>query len=127
MKLLVALTVCILGIATVSAAYPNPITDDELVSVVTSSIDGYFYKVGSDVGTDKVSNTVESDSNFPRPVGDLCKIVGADALILPLRYGITDTTTYTASCWHQFGGSPSDCLRLVSVGCQSRISADCPH
>lgn len=54
MKLLLTLTLNLLGFAVVLAAYPNPITDDELVSVVTSSIDGYFYKVGSDVGTDKV-------------------------------------------------------------------------
>ena len=47
---------CLLfAIAVVSAAnYPNPITDDEMVSVVTSSIDPFFYKVGSEVGTDKV-------------------------------------------------------------------------
>ena len=43
-----------LSIAVVSANYPLPITDDEMESVVTSSIDPFFYKVGSEVGTDKV-------------------------------------------------------------------------
>lgn len=49
----------LLAVVAVSAAnYPNPITDDELVSVVTSSIDPFFYKVGSEVGTDKVSSCI---------------------------------------------------------------------
>ncbi len=54
MRLLVTVAVVALGIAVVSANYPLPITDDELESVVTSSIDPFFYKVGSEVGTDKV-------------------------------------------------------------------------
>ena len=54
MKLLVTLAVVALSVAVVSANYPLPITEDELESVVTSSIDPFFYKVGSEVGTDKV-------------------------------------------------------------------------
>ena len=51
---------CLLGAALVAlvlvqacAAYPNPITDDEYVSVVTSSMDPAFYKYATEVNTDK--------------------------------------------------------------------------
>jgi hypothetical protein len=44
-------TVCL---ASVSALYPLPITKDELISVITSSNDPYFYEAASKAGTDKV-------------------------------------------------------------------------
>ena len=53
----VGLCLLLAAVAVSAASYPNPITDDELVSVVTSSIDPFFYKVGSEVGTDKVSKS----------------------------------------------------------------------
>ena len=71
MRSLCAVAARLVCLAVVSASYPNPITDDELESVVTSSIDPFFYKVGSEVGTDKVSYSRLSDANFPRPVDDL--------------------------------------------------------
>ena len=74
MKLQVALSLGLLGCVLVSANYPNPITDDELVSVVTSSIDPFFYKAGSEVGTDKVWLLKLSDANVPRPLDDLTEI-----------------------------------------------------
>ena len=55
MKFLGALAIGVVCLATASAAYPNPITDDEMVSVITKSIDPFFYQVASEVGTDKVS------------------------------------------------------------------------
>jgi cephalosporin hydroxylase len=54
MKYLAAFAFGALCLATASASYPNPITDDELVSVITKSIDPFFYQVASEVGTDKV-------------------------------------------------------------------------
>lgn len=49
------LVLCALAFSAAAlAGYPNPITDDEFVSVVTSSIDPVFYKIASEVGTDKV-------------------------------------------------------------------------
>lgn len=51
----VALVVALACVAAASANFPNPITDDEFVSVVTSSIDPVFYKIASEVGTDKVA------------------------------------------------------------------------
>ena len=50
-------TALVLGLACLSVAaanYPNPIVDTELESVITSSIDPLFYKLASEVGTDKV-------------------------------------------------------------------------
>jgi hypothetical protein len=54
MRFIAAFAIGAFCLATASASYPNPITDDEMVSVITSSIDPYFYQVASEVGTDKV-------------------------------------------------------------------------
>ena len=64
MKYLGALAVGVVCLATASAAWPNPITDDEMVSVITKSIDPFFYQVASEVGTDKVRSE-ENDWNRP--------------------------------------------------------------
>jgi len=56
MKYLAAIAIGAVYLATASASYPNPITDDEMVSVITKSIDPFFYQVASEVGTDKVRN-----------------------------------------------------------------------
>lgn len=67
------LGLCLLVAVVNAASYPNPITDDELVSVVTSSIDPFFYKVGSEVGTDKVQYVYSCRPLWALSPEDLCR------------------------------------------------------
>ena len=118
-KLIVIFALACISLA--NAGYPNPITDDEYVSVVTSSIDPVFYKIASEVGTDKVCTLHRlPDTGGTVACGFSEAIVSAAAARMSSdldirRCGTTATTSSTAAGWPRSAVSRCACWKLDSV------------